>query len=87
MKIHTYDIAGKQLVWEDDDDISKVKDNNLYIKDFWSMSDEVGPNDITTKVWIESKDTFSFYTWNGFKVRMQIIGEEIKCLYNRLHRF
>ena len=80
MAKHIYNICGKDLIWENDDDLSKCPYNNLYIKDFWNMKDVMGHDDVCTDLKIVSEDTFSFFSFNGFRVKMQIKGDEIKCL-------
>ena len=93
LKKHTYPIGGKELIWRDwavytyrGKELMSTNfngpqiPNNLYIKDFWNMKDTLGHNDDCVDVKIESEDTFCFWTFTGFKVKIQIKENKIKCL-------
>ena len=80
LKIHKYQVGGKELIWLECLNLNlPVICNNLYIKDFWNMKDELGENEYCVDVRTHSyNDTFSFWTFNCFKVDMQIRGNIIK---------
>lgn len=86
MTTYVYDVGGKKLIWEDDDEVSDCPYNNLYIKDLWNMKDVLGRDDVCTDLQIISEDIFSFFSFNGFRVKIQIKDNEVKCLDVQLVR-
>ena len=78
-----YNLCDKVLEWDIDkteNDVSKIPENNLFIKDIWNMRDTVGRDEICVAVDILSEDTFSFNIFAGIRFVMKIDNDTVVCI-------
>ncbi len=68
---------------ENETNVAKLPDNNLYIEGIWNMKDTLKFDDLCTGCWVIDDETFNFTVFSGGNFTMKIHDNTVELISRR----